>query len=110
MRILWTTTLKNLSDRELKKSELQKKITQQQLAEMIDIDQRSLSTIECGNNFPTKNLLKIANSLGVELKEIFDYEHISLSEDEKIKEISTNLKKLSAHDLNIVYRLVKTMV
>lgn len=102
--------IKKLIGQRIKEIRTSKKITQQQLAEMIDIDQRSLSAIECGNNFPTKNLLKIANSLGVELKEIFDYEHISLSEDEKIKEISTNLKKLSAHDLNIVYRLIKTMV
>ena len=102
--------IKKLIGQRIKEIRTSKKITQQQLAEMIDIDQRSLSAIECGNNFPTKNLLKIANSLGVELKEIFDYEHISLSEDEKIKGISTNLKKLSAHDLNIVYRLVKTMV
>ena len=102
--------IKKLIGQRIKEIRTSKKITQQQLAEMIDIDQRSLSAIECGNNFPTKNLLKIANSLGVELKEIFDYEHISLSEDEEIKEISTNLKKLSAHDLNIVYRLVKTMV
>lgn len=102
--------IKKLIGQRIKEIRTSKKITQQQLAEMIDIDQRSLSAIECGNNFPTKNLLKIANSLGVELKEIFDYEHISLSEDEKIKEISTNLKKLSVHDLNIVYRLVKTMV
>ena len=102
--------IKKLIGQRIKEIRTSKKITQQQLADMIDIDQRSLSAIECGNNFPTKNLLKIANSLGVELKEIFDYEHISLSEDEKIKEISTNLKKLSAHDLNIVYRLVKTMV
>ena len=102
--------IKKLIGQRIKEIRTSKKITQQQLAEMINIDQRSLSAIECGNNFPTKNLLKIANPLGVELKEIFDYEHISLSEDEKIKEISTNLKKLSAHDLNIVYRLVKTMV
>lgn len=102
--------IKKLIGQRIKEIRTSKKIAQQQLAEMIDIDQRSLSAIECGNNFPTKNLLKIANSLGVEFKEFFDYEHISLSEDEKIKEISTNLKKLSAHDLNIVYRLVKTMV
>lgn len=102
--------IKKLIGQRIKEIRTSKKITQQQLAEMIDIDQRSLSAIECGNNFPTKNLLKIANSLGVELKENFDYEHISLSEDKEIKEISTNLKKLSAHDLNIVYRLVKTMV
>ena len=101
--------IKKLIGQRIKEIRTSKKITQQQLAEMINIDQRSLSAIECGNNFPTKNLLKIANPLGVELKEIFDYEHISLSEDEKIKEISTNLKKLSAHDLNIVYKLVKTM-
>lgn len=96
--------------RRIKEIRLSKNITQQQLAEMIDIDQRSMSAIECGTNFPTKNLLKIANSLGVELKELFDYEHLEIDDSQKFNQISKLLYNLSSHDLNIVYRLVKNLV
>lgn len=102
--------IKKLIGRRIKEIRLSKNITQQQLAEMIDIDQRSMSAIECGKNFPTKNLLKIANSLGVELKELFDYEHLEIDDSQKINQISKLLHNLSSHDLNIVYRLVKNLV
>lgn len=102
--------IKKLIGRRIKEIRLSKNITQQQLAEMIDIDQRSMSAIECGTNFPTKNLLKIANSLGVELKELFDYEHLEIDDSQKINQISKLLYNLSSHDLNIVYRLVKNLV
>ncbi len=102
--------IKKLLGRRIKEIRLSKNITQQQLAEMIDIDQRSMSAIECGTNFPTKNLLKIANSLGVELKELFDYEHLEIDDSQKINQISKLLYNLSSHDLNIVYRLVKNLV
>lgn len=102
--------IKKLIGRRIKEIRLSKNITQQQLAEMIDIDQRSMSAIECGTNFPTKNLLKIANSLGGELKELFDYEHLEIDDSQKINQISKFLHNLSSHDLNIVYRLVKNLV
>lgn len=102
--------IKKLIGRRIKEIRLSKNITQQQLAEMIDIDQRSMSAIECGTNFPTKNLLKIANSLGVELKELFDYEHLEIDDSQKINQISKLLHNLSSNDLNIVYRLVKNLV
>lgn len=85
-------------------------ITQQQLAEMIDIDQRSLSAIECGTNFPTRSLLKIANALNVNLKDLFDYEHLELDKTEKIQVIARLLENISPRDLDIIYRLIKSMV
>jgi len=102
--------IKKLLGRRIKEIRLSKNITQQQLAEMIEIDQRSLSAIECGTNFPTKSLMKIAVSLGVELKELFDYGHLDFDDDEKIRQISDLLSRLNSRDLNIVYRLIKTMV
>lgn len=104
------TNIKKLVGLRIKEIRTSKKITQQQLAEKIDIDQRSLSAIECGNNFPAKNLVKIANSLGVEVKELFDYEHLELDDKEKIYRISEMLQTLKPYDLDIIYRLIKTMV
>lgn len=101
--------LKELLGRRIKELRLSKNITQQQLAEMIDIDQRSLSAIECGTNFPTRSLVKIAQALNVDMKELFDYEHHELSDLEKIQQISSSLQKLNSNDLNVVYRLVKIL-
>lgn len=102
--------IKKILGRRIKEVRQSKNITQQQLAELTDMDQRSLSAIECGTNFPTKSLLKIANALNVELKELFDYEHIELSDEEKIQKISNHLPTLSSRDLNIIYTLIKKMI
>lgn len=102
--------IKKLLGQRIKELRLARNITQQQLAEMVDIDQRSLSAIECGTNFPTRSLVKIAQSLNVELKELFDYEHHAINDSEKIKQISSMLQKLNSNDLNVVYRLVKILL
>lgn len=102
--------IKKLLGRRIKEIRQSKNITQQQLAELIDIDQRSLSAIECGTNFPTKNLIKIANALNIELKELFDYQHFEFDDNEKIQQIYSIIKKMNSHDLNIIYRLVKMMI
>lgn len=98
--------LLGLRIRELRKS---KKLTQEQFAEKIDIDQRSLSAIECGINFPTKNFIKIANILEVELKDLFDFEHIQKTEESMKNEAKIFIDKLSSHDLKIIYNLLKSM-
>lgn len=93
--------------KELRRS---RKWTQEQFAEKIDIDQRTLSAVECGINFPTKHFIKIAKAFDIELKELFDFEHIEITEDKKRKDIKTMVDKLEERDLNIVYKLVKTML
>ena len=42
----------------------------------MNIDQRNLSKIECGNNFITaETLSKILKTLNIEAKELFDFNH-----------------------------------
>ena len=92
--------------KELRKS---KKLTQEQFAEMIDIDQRNLSAIECGLNFPTKHFLRIAQAFNIELKELFDFNHLNLTENDMRVQTKELIDKLNEHDLNIIYRLLKSM-
>ena len=48
------------------------KMTQDQLAEQVGMEPQNISMIETGRNYPTpENLAKIAQSLGVEVFEIF---------------------------------------
>ncbi len=101
--------IKKLLGQRIKELRKSKKYTQEQFAEIINIDQRSLSAIECGVNFPIKNFIKIANVLDVELKDLFDFEHLELTDEIKRNEIKSLVKNLDSHDLNIIYRLIKSI-
>ena len=60
-----------------------KGLTQEQLGELIDINQRQLTRIECGINFPSSDTLeKICCCLNVPIKQLFDFE---LKEQEVVK-------------------------
>lgn len=102
--------IKKLLGQRIKELRKTKNLTQEQFAEMIDIDQRNLSSIECGINFPTKHFLKIAQVCEIELKDLFDFGHLELNELEMQAKTITLIKRLNERDLKIVYRLVKSMI
>ncbi len=57
-------------------------LTQEQLSEMIDISQRTLSGIENGDNFVTAETLdKFVKALNVSIEELFYIDHLRASED-----------------------------
>lgn len=92
--------------RELRKN---KGITQEKLAEMVNIDQRNMSNIECGVTFPSKSLIAISNTLNVSLKDLFDFEHLALN-TKKMKEfIKESIENLDDDDIKTIYRLIKSM-
>ena len=84
-------------------------LSQQRLAELANIDQRSLSHIECGNTFPSKALLDLTKALNITLPELFDFDYLGKDIDEKIKYINDTIKILKPDNIDIIYRLVKTM-
>ena len=54
-----------------------KKITQEQLADLVGIDPKNISRIENGLNYPAaETLTAIANALGVEIYELFVFNDI----------------------------------
>ena len=103
--VMQTKELLGLKIKEYRK---QKKITQEQLAEKLDLDVGYISKLEVGRNFPTIGTLeKIANALDVELYELFRYTNIKSEDfkDELIK-IYDNLSKDKQLTL---YRVAKAM-
>ena len=61
-------TLKQDLGQRIQKLRKDKKITQEQLAEMVGIDPKNISRIEKGNNYPTaENLTSIAKALHVDI-------------------------------------------
>ena len=73
-------TLKQDLGQRIQKLRKDKKITQEQLAEMVGIDPKNIS-IEKGNNYPTaENLTSIAKALNVDIYELFVFNSIPLEQ------------------------------
>ena len=74
-------TLKQDLGQRIRKLRKDKKITQEQLAEMVGIDPKNISRIEKGNNYPTaENLTSIAKALNVDIYELFVFNSIPLEQ------------------------------
>lgn len=93
--------IKKIVGQKIQKFRKIKKITQEQLAEMIGIETVSLSKIETGRSYPTsENLAKISEILDVEPYEFFltskmPEKEILLSEiNQSISNISHDTQKL----------------
>ena len=85
-----------------------KNIKQFELAEMLDIEPSNLSKIETGYYFPRGDkLLNIVDALGIELKDLFDVDHIKTKE-ELIKLINDYLSKLNEDELGYFYKSLKS--
>ena len=79
-------------------------LTQEKLAELIDIETTSLSGIESGRHFPSlPTLEKIAKNLNVELKSLFNFNHLRTIEQMKA-DIVNNIDKLSDEKISFIYK------
>ncbi len=79
-------------------------LTQEKLAELINIETTSLSGIESGRHFPSLTTIeKIANNLNVELKSLFDFNHLKTREFMQ-ENIIKNLDKLSDEKISFIYK------
>lgn len=95
----------------LKIKELRKRkgLTQEELAELIQMEQNSISVIESGRNFPTLGTLeKIAKVLDVNLSDFFDYDYI---EDIDVIKASTEdiISKMDDKQLRQLFKYVKSI-
>lgn len=87
-------------------------ITQEQLAEMIDISPRSLSNIEVGGCFvKSETLEKIIDALNITTEELFANEHIK-SNVELLKDIDSYINQVKNDNkiLSKIYRILKCLV
>ena len=101
--------LKKLLGERIKRLRKNRNLTQEQLAEMIEIAPRNLSRIEVGESFVTAETLeKLLFALNVTAEELFAYEHIREAKD-LLAEIYTYLDtiKTNKSQLEKVYRAIK---
>lgn len=95
---------KKLLGKRIKELRKEAGLTQEKLAELIEIETTSLSGIESGRHFPSLSTVeKIAKSLNVEMKALFDFGHLLPTEQMKAN-IIKNIDKLSDNNLLFIYR------
>lgn len=98
---------KKLLGKRIKELRKEAGLTQEKLAELIDIETTSLSGIESGRHFPSlPTIEKIANKLNVELKILFDFNHLK-SIDKMKEEIVENIDKISDEKIKFIYKFIE---
>lgn len=93
----------------LKRLRKSRNLTQEQLAEMIDIDARNLSRIEVGSSFVKADTLsKILIALDVTTEQLFSNDHIK-SEKELLADIKKYLEmiKNKPNKLEKVHKMIR---
>ncbi len=100
--------IKILLGKRIKEIRKLQNLTQEQLAERMEIDQRNLSKIECGNNFITaETLSKVINALSIEPQELFIFDH---HKDESfLKKELLDIINNNKADIKLLYKLYKAL-
>ncbi len=102
-------SLKSKFGKRLKELRRSAKLTQEQLAEIVNIEPPNISKIECGMHFPQPDKIeKIASALNVEVKELFDFEHFQKKQD-LIKVINIALEGFELKTVELVYKFVSNI-
>lgn len=102
--------IKNLFGRKIKEYRKKKNLTQAQLAELVNVDDKHISCIESGKNFPSADLIeRLATSLGVEPKDLFEFYYLQDTEDLKA-DIENMLEKLNKDELALTHKYIRTFL
>jgi transcriptional regulator with XRE-family HTH domain len=104
------TPVKKLLGARIKELRKQRKLSQDQLSEKVDIDPKHLSRLEVGNSFPSLDTLdNIAKSLGVEMKDFFEFEHEVRGNELKDK-IKKLLDEADENRLRLILKVARALV
>jgi transcriptional regulator with XRE-family HTH domain len=84
-------------------------LSQEQLAEMVDIDPRYVSRLELGKSSPSLGTLDaIANALGVEIRDLFEFGHLDAG-GTGAEEVETILEGLDEDTRRMVVRITRAV-
>lgn len=96
----------------IKRMRIAKGYTQERMAELIDISQKALSSIETGENFvKAETLDKILSVFEVSSEELFATDHLKDSK-ELLKMINQNISQIAdnSEKLELIYTLSKSLI
>jgi len=99
-----------LLGRRIRSLRTQKRWTQQELGDKADINYKFLGEIERGQQNPSFGILtKIALALGVDLPELFRFEHETADRKEIENRIARILKDIPDEDLSRVFLIFRVL-
>jgi transcriptional regulator with XRE-family HTH domain len=88
-----------------------RKLTQEQLAEMVDVDSKHLSRIEVGGSYPSiDTLVKMSAALKYEVMDFFDYDHRVPDKKQLMESIVRLLREAQQEQLRIILRIIRVVV
>ena len=94
----------------LKTLRKEKNLTQEQLAEHVNIGAASLSKIEIGMNYPSDdNLEKIAKALDVEPYQLYMFNHQKDINELRVDTLSM-INNTNNDEIRLVYRILKSLL
>lgn len=103
--------IKKIVGKNIKKYRKLKNLTQEKLAELLNVEVSTLSNLETGKSFPNQeNLRKIIDILGIELEMLFTDKDINnLEFAQKDFEKRYELIKNNEEKFNILYNMLKIL-
>ncbi len=102
--------IKKMFGNRIKELRVDKNLTQETLAEIAGLDQRTISHSENGHSMSMKTLQLLIDSLGVSEEEFFQLKTILDKSDDEIKaELFSIIPNLSSSDLRRLYKIVKAL-
>ena len=100
--------MKKMFGKRLRELRRQKNITQEQMAEKIDIKPENYSRIENGLSFPKpENIVKISKALDIEIAELFQFSNIN-NYEQALEKIISKLKT-DEQTTVMTYKYLKSM-
>ena len=103
-------TLKELFGRKLREYRKYMNITQAQLAEMVNVDNKHISCIESGKNFPSADLIdRLSKALNIEPKDLFEFYYLADTPNLR-SDIIDMLDKLQYQELSLTHKYIKTFL
>lgn len=101
--------LKNKFAQKLKQVRKKRGITQEKLAELVEVAPRHISFIETARSFPSCDLLeRICRCLDVKCSELFDFEE-EIERDELIRGITATINRLDDEKLKYIYKIANLL-
>ncbi len=98
--------------KKIKRMRLNRGLTQEELAEAVDLSQRAMSGIETGENFASAETIdKLVSALDTTLEELFSTNHLKVQEDLR-QEIDEKLNSINddSEKLIIVYNVIQSLL
>ena len=98
-------SLKKIFAQNLKQTRKKRGLTQEKLAELVEVAPRHISFLETGRSFPSSDLIeRICTVLNIKYADLFNFEE-EFSRDEIINRLSTILPTLDDEKLKYLYKL-----